>query len=111
HRRLTERVQRLVQENDVPVRPEDLAREVAVLSDRSDITEEIARLRSHLDRFAAVLKKSSGDVGRELDVLVQEMFRETNAMGRKASDSTISRSVVAIKVEIEKLREQVQNLE
>ncbi len=110
HRKLVERVGRLLGDA-ASVRPEDLAREVAVLADRTDPTEEIARLGAHLERFETLLGKTSGDVGRELDFLVQEMFRETNTTGSKSNDVAVSHAVVAIKVEIEKLREQVQNIE
>lgn len=111
HEKLVQRVQKLLAGTNAAVKPEDLAREIAVLSDRSDVTEEVARLRSHSSQFAAVLRKTGADVGRELDFLVQEMFREANTTGSKSADVAVSHAVVAIKVEIEKLREQVQNIE
>jgi uncharacterized protein (TIGR00255 family) len=111
HEKLLARVQKLLAGSSVTVKPEDLAREIAVIADRSDVTEEVARLRSHSSQFAAVLRKTGGDVGRELDFLVQEMFREANTTGSKSADVAVSHAVVAIKVEIEKLREQVQNVE
>jgi uncharacterized protein (TIGR00255 family) len=86
-----------------------LAQEVAILTDRMDITEELVRARSHIDQFRRYLDKG-GEVGRRLDFLVQEIFREVNTISSKASDSSISQTVVEIKGELEKIREQVQNL-
>jgi len=77
---------------------------------RSDVTEEMVRLGSHLVQFASVLK-SSDPVGRRLDFLVQEMNREANTLGSKAGDVGIIHRVVGIKEELEKIREQIQNLE
>ena len=111
HEKLVQRVQKLLASTTATVKPEDLAREIAVIADRSDVTEEVARLRSHSSQFAAVLRKTGSDMGRELDFLVQEMFREANTTGSKSADVAVSHAVVAIKVEIEKLREQVQNIE
>lgn len=87
-----------------------LAQEVVFFADRSDITEEIVRIRSHLVQFR---KTIAGDdsVGRKLDFLVQEFHREINTIGSKASDAAISAKVVEVKVELEKMREQVQNVE
>ena len=84
--------------------------EVAYLADRSNITEEIVRLKSHLIQLDKTLK-SKGPIGRKLDFIVQEMNREVNTIGSKSSDITISNHVVEIKSEIEKIREQVQNIE
>ncbi|MFW6331097.1 MAG: endoribonuclease YicC domain-containing protein, partial [Gemmatimonadota bacterium] len=89
-----------------------LAREVAILADRWDIGEEIVRLRSHIDHFRAMLEEESAEpVGKRLSFLVQEMHREANTIGAKANDSEIEHRVVAIKNEIERLREQVENVE
>jgi uncharacterized protein (TIGR00255 family) len=87
-----------------------LLREVAVYADRCDISEETVRLRSHLAQGRAALD-SDEPVGRSLDFLIQEMFREINTIGSKANDAAIAREVVAIKAELERVREQVQNLE
>ena len=87
-----------------------LLREVAVYADRADITEETTRLRSHLKQ-ALTLMRGGGAAGRSLDFLVQEMLREINTIGSKASDAMIARSVVAFKAELERLREQIQNVE
>lgn len=89
---------------------ERLLKEVVYFADRSDISEELTRLRSHFGQFDDCLK-SKEPVGRTLDFLAQEMNREINAIGSKASDSAIGREVVALKAELEKFREQVQNVE
>lgn len=79
-------------------------------ADRSNINEEIVRLRSHIKQFYSILDEE-GSVGRKLDFLTQELNRETNTIGSKANDIQISQYVVEIKSEIEKIREQVQNIE
>jgi uncharacterized protein (TIGR00255 family) len=84
--------------------------EVAYFADRSNITEEIIRLRSHIGQLQQTLK-AGGPIGRKLDFIVQEMNREANTIGSKSSDITITNQVVEIKSEIEKIREQIQNLE
>jgi uncharacterized protein (TIGR00255 family) len=89
---------------------ERLLKEIVFFADRSDISEELTRLRSHLDQFLAHLDKSE-PVGRTLDFLLQELFRETNTIGNKANFLAISQIVVTMKTELEKLREQVQNIE
>jgi uncharacterized protein (TIGR00255 family) len=110
HKRLTERVQALVQDQGVTIDPKDLIREVAILSDRSDISEEIVRLRAHLVQYGEVLSESES-AGRKLEFVVQEMGREVNTIGSKANDVEISRNVVEIKGLLEKIRELVQNVE
>jgi len=110
HARLTKRVQELVQGLPVEVAAERVAVEVALFADRSDISEEIVRLRSHCEKFLELLSQG-GVAGRKLDFLLQEMNRETNTIGSKAADAAISRAVVEMKAELEKVREQVQNLE
>lgn len=92
------------------VDPLRLEQEVAILADRSDITEEIARLQSHFQQFRSLLV-GGGPQGRQLDFLLQEMSREANTMGAKAADAIISQEVVRLKAELERLREQVQNIE
>lgn len=84
--------------------------EVAMLSDKADVTEELTRLKSHLGQYRALMAKN-GAIGRQLDFLIQEMHREINTLGSKALDGVISKFVVETKSEIEKLREQVQNIE
>lgn len=86
------------------------AQEIAILADRGDITEEIVRFRSHLVQFDDTIK-SDEPVGRRLDFLIQEMNREVNTVGSKANDAEIAAHVVELKAELEKIREQVQNVE
>ncbi len=89
---------------------ERLLREVVYYADRMDITEELIRLDSHFDQMEHCFA-SKRPVGRKLDFLAQEMFREINTIGSKANDSRLSREVVALKAELEKIREQLQNIE
>ena len=83
---------------------------MAIFADRCDITEEIVRTRSHVNQFRKYMEMDDS-IGRRLDFLIQEINREVNTMSAKASDSTISAKVVEIKAELEKLREQAQNVE
>jgi uncharacterized protein (TIGR00255 family) len=92
------------------VEDERLLKEIFYFADRSDISEELTRLESHFQQFDDCVK-SKEPVGRTLDFLAQEMNREVNTLGAKANDSAISREVVFLKAELEKFREQVQNLE
>ena len=108
--RLTERVQALVQNRGVTIKPEDLIREVAILSERADIAEEIVRLRAHLAQYVEVIHEPES-AGRKLEFVVQEMGREVNTIGSKANDVEISREVVEIKGLLEKIRELIQNVE
>jgi uncharacterized protein (TIGR00255 family) len=89
---------------------ERLLKEVALFADRADITEEQVRLASHLAQAQGLLK-AGGVVGRTLDFLVQEMGREINTIGAKANDGEIARRVVVFKAELERIREQAQNIE
>ena len=95
---------------DVPLDDERLVKEVVFFADRCDISEEITRLSSHLNQFRDCLKLAE-PVGRTLDFLAQEMNREINTIGSKANDSLISREVVTLKAELERFREQAQNVE
>ena len=106
--RLRERLAQLLR--DAAVDEGRLAQEVALLADRSDITEELVRFRSHLEQFDAALKMGE-PVGRKLDFLLQELNREANTIGSKANDAEVAAAVVALKAELEKIREQVQNIE
>ena len=109
-KRLIDRISTLVQDQGVTVDPKDLIREVAILTDRSDISEEIVRLRAHLVQYQEILDdRESG--GRKLEFVVQEMGREVNTIGSKASDVEISRNVFEIKALLEKIRELIQNVE
>ncbi|BCS90191.1 YicC/YloC family endoribonuclease [Pseudodesulfovibrio sediminis] len=87
-----------------------MLQEVAYLTDKLDVSEELTRLDAHLDRLDEVLA-SEGNVGKKLDFLVQETFREINTCGNKAQDTAVSRLVVDFKAELERCREQVQNIE
>lgn len=95
---------------NLPIEDERLLKEVAFFADRSDISEELTRLESHLAQFAHHLRKNE-PVGRTLEFITQEIFRELNTLGAKSNDAAISQSVVACKSELEKIREQIQNLE
>jgi uncharacterized protein (TIGR00255 family) len=106
--RFRERVQALLSE--IPVDQGRLATEVAALAERADITEELARLRVHLGELRARIDEG-GTVGRPLDFLIQEINREVNTVGSKADDLEISQAVIAAKATLEKIREQVQNIE
>jgi uncharacterized protein (TIGR00255 family) len=108
--RLLERVQSLLRELDVKIDRSDLIKEVSIFSERSDIAEEVVRLASHLDQFQTMVNEPES-AGRKLEFLTQEMFREANTIGSKASDVEISREVVEIKGTLEKIRELVQNVE
>jgi uncharacterized protein (TIGR00255 family) len=90
--------------------PSRLAQEVAYLADRSDITEELARLKSHVEQFRETIE-SEEEVGKRLDFLLQELNREANTVLSKSTDISIKEAALAIKAEVEKLREQVQNVE
>ncbi|MEX2316825.1 MAG: YicC/YloC family endoribonuclease [Pirellulales bacterium] len=108
--RLTQRVQQALADLNVTVQPADLIREVSLFADRSDITEEIVRLRSHLQQYADALTACDGS-GRKLEFIAQEMGREVNTIGSKANDAEISRLVVDLKTALERIREQIQNVE
>ncbi|WP_406696787.1 YicC/YloC family endoribonuclease [Singulisphaera sp. Ch08] len=109
-KRLIERVQSLVEGQGVTIEPKDLIREIAILSERADIAEEIVRLRAHLAQYIDVIHEPES-AGRKLEFVVQEMGRETNTIGSKANDVEISRCVVEIKGLLEKIRELIQNIE
>lgn len=108
--RLHERVRGLLAELDIEIDRNDLIREVSIFAERSDIAEEVVRLGSHLDQFQSIMGEPESP-GRKLEFLTQEMFREANTIGSKASDVEISRQVVEIKGTLEKIRELVQNVE
>jgi uncharacterized protein (TIGR00255 family) len=108
--RLTERLKKLLAEHEISVETADIVREVGLFAERSDISEEVVRLRSHLEQFESIMASPESN-GRKLDFLTQEMFRETNTIGSKANDAEIARHVVEIKASIERVREMVQNVE
>ena len=100
----------LLEEYQVTLEPADLIREVSIFAERSDISEEIVRLRSHLEQFATIMAAEES-AGRKLEFLIQEMFREVNTIGSKSSDVEVARSVIEMKTAIERLREMIQNVE
>jgi len=108
--RLLDRVRKLLESTEAQIQPSDLIREVAIFAERSDIAEEVTRLDSHLEQFGKVLEQEEG-AGRKLEFLTQEMVRETNTMGSKAADVKITRHVVEIKGDLERIRELIQNVE
>jgi len=110
--RLQKRIGELLSRNGqlVEIDPGRLAQEVAYLSDRSDVSEEMVRLRSHLTQFREALN-SDGETGKMLDFLLQELNREANTTLSKSTDLVIKEAALAIKAEVEKIREQVQNVE
>jgi len=108
--RLTARVEQALSDLNVTVEPADLLREVSLFADRSDISEEIVRLRSHLQQYEAALMLPESS-GRKLEFIAQEMGREINTIGAKANDAEISHLVVEIKTALERIREQIQNVE
>jgi uncharacterized protein (TIGR00255 family) len=101
-----------IQKAGLPIQTDDerLVKEISFFADRADISEELTRLESHLAQFAHHLRKNE-PVGRTLEFITQEIFRELNTLGAKANDAEISQRVVACKAELEKIREQIQNLE
>ena len=108
--KLRDRLNKLLAEFDIKVEAADVIREVGLFAERSDISEELVRLRSHLEQFSSIMdtKESSG---RKLDFLTQELFRETNTIGSKANNTDISRHVIEMKAAIERIREMIQNVE
>jgi uncharacterized protein (TIGR00255 family) len=95
---------------ELDVSDERVLREIALFADRCDVSEEITRLRSHFEQFSALLK-SEGEIGRKAEFILQEIGREVNTIGSKANDLTIARAVIELKNELEKVREQMANVE
>jgi uncharacterized protein (TIGR00255 family) len=112
HQRLTKRVNEMLAKTDSQseLDASRLAQEVAYLADRADISEETARLRTHIEHFRGIMSDEK-DVGKRLDFLTQELNREANTIASKTNNMTVKESALAIKSEIEKIREQVQNVE
>ena len=108
--KLKKRVNELLANAELKLDEESLVREVAIFADRSDISEEVARLDSHLKQFAQCCR-GNDQAGRRLDFISQEMLREANTIASKASDTEITRFVVDIKCQIDRIKEQVQNVE
>jgi uncharacterized protein (TIGR00255 family) len=95
---------------ELDVNDERVLKEIALFADRCDVTEELTRLRSHFEQFAALLK-SHGEIGRKSEFILQEISREVNTIGSKANDLAISRAVIELKNELERVREQMANVE
>ncbi len=95
---------------ELKVDDERVLKEVALFADRSDVTEELTRLKSHLEQFTTLLK-SDGEIGRKAEFILQEIGREVNTTGAKANDLTISKAVIELKNELERIREQIANVE
>jgi len=108
--RLRDRIERLLSDASVRVDPGRLEAELVLLAERSDVTEELVRLDSHFSQFSELLE-SDGPVGRRLEFLLQEIGREANTIGAKSQDAPIAHLVVEMKAELERIREQVQNVE
>lgn len=109
-KKLGERIEKLMAGSAFAIDAGRLELEVVIFADRSDVTEECTRLRSHADQFRSMLRADDTVTGRRLDFLLQEMARESNTIGQKSADADLARLVVELKTEIERLREQVQNV-
>jgi len=109
YQRMVDRLNDLLSKNDL-TQDDRFYRELAVLAEKGDLTEELIRIDSHIDQIALLLNQS-GEVGRKLDFITQELIRESNTIGSKANDPMISEYVVDLKATIEKIKEQVQNIE
>lgn len=109
-KRLQDRVNVLLANGKLELDRDALTREVALFADRSDVSEELTRLESHLDQFVRVCESAEYS-GRKLDFLAQEMLREANTIGSKANDTEVSHAVVTLKSAIDRIKEQVQNIE
>jgi uncharacterized protein (TIGR00255 family) len=109
-RKLEERIGTLLQQRGLEVAKADVLREVAIYADKCDASEELQRLSSHVDQFRKILA-SDGQIGRRLDFLTQEMVREANTLTAKSNDAQVSVQAVEIKAELEKIKEQAENIE
>jgi len=109
-RRLEEKITALLDGSDTVIDSSSLAREIAIFAERSDVTEELDRLGAHLTQAKEMLSKG-GEIGRPLEFLAQEMLREVNTIGSKSSDREISQAVVLLKADVERIKEQVANIE
>ena len=109
-KRMTDRINSLLESYDVSIQATDIVKEVGVFAEKCDISEETVRLGSHIEQFNQVINDSESN-GKKLDFLIQEMLRETNTIGSKANDVDIANHVVEIKTCIERIREMVQNVE
>jgi len=108
--RLTQRMNELLSDAGVSAASDDIAREAALFAERSDIAEELARVASHVEQFRGLMKRDE-PTGRQLEFLVQEMFREANTMASKAGGVHVSRPILELKGQVDRLKEQVLNAE
>ena len=108
--KLNDRINELLKDINVQIDETRLATEVAIFADKASIDEEIVRFKSHVNQLKHTLELNE-PIGKKLDFIIQEINRETNTMGSKANDLGISQSVIELKNEIEKIREQIQNIE
>jgi uncharacterized protein (TIGR00255 family) len=112
HQRLRTRIDELLARAELKVDEKDLIREVAIFAERVDVSEETTRLKGHLDQFDNILSESGGEpAGRTLDFLSQELLREANTITSKSNDVLVSRAIVDVKGAIDRIKEQVQNVE
>jgi uncharacterized protein (TIGR00255 family) len=109
-RKLRERIERLLRDQDVRLDSGRVEHEVALFADRVDVDEELARLAAHAHQFREIMNGGTGLLGRRLDFLLQEMAREANTVGSKTADAETAQQVVDLKAEVERMREQVQNV-
>jgi uncharacterized protein (TIGR00255 family) len=111
-KRLRAKIDQLMAEAGLKLEPVEIVREVAIAAERTDINEEISRLSGHIDQFSELISKEGGQpVGRTLDFVAQEMLREANTIASKCNDSEIARAIVEVKGAIDRIKEQVQNVE
>ena len=112
HERLRGRIDALMDRAELKVDEQDLIREVAIFADRADVSEELSRTAGHLEQFRQVVESDDNEpVGRTMDFLAQELLREANTVASKSNDSVISRAIVEVKSAIDRMKEQVQNVE
>jgi uncharacterized protein (TIGR00255 family) len=109
-RKIRARIERIVAEAFASLNSNRMEQEVAILAERADVSEEITRLASHCDQFAHMIPLASGQIGRKMEFLLQEMGREVNTLGSKVPELEVTRKVLELKAELERMREQVQNV-
>lgn len=112
HQKLRSRIDELLARAQLAIDQTDLTREVAIFAERADISEEVSRMTAHMEQFEQIIEASGGEpAGRTLDFLAQELLREANTIASKSNDAQISRDIVEIKGAIDRIKEQVQNVE
>lgn len=112
HQRLRTRIDDLLARAQLRIEQQDLVREVAIFAERADISEEVSRMGAHMQQFEQIIRTANGEpAGRTLDFLAQELLREANTIASKSNDAQISRAIVEVKGAIDRIKEQVQNVE